>query len=257
MRAVDIGLFVGECPFRDLPTRPADLERLRAEAGLERAVATSFSALLYHDPQTGLERDLERYEALRDWLSFYAIINPEFPGVEESIEHAARDPRIAGVRLFPTLHHYPLSSGRLLLTIRLAAEHGLPVNLTARLLDGRVAPRWLDQGDMDLDALVELLRRAGDATLVLSMFFFDELRGLQVDWEALPGVYLDLGCCKPAVDSFDRLATWFPPQRVLFGSGAPLYYWKGGRLAVEGAALAAEQKEAILSRTAQGVFRWR
>jgi hypothetical protein len=88
------------------------------------------------------------------------------------------------------------------------------------------------------------------------MFFFSELEPLAVDWNALAHVYLDLGCCKPNVASFDRLPTWFPPERVIFGSGAPFYYWKGSRLAVEGSRLAAASKAAILGETAGRVFAW-
>ena len=212
--------------------------------------------MFYSDPQAGFARDLQLYEALGDWLSFYAVINPRLPDTVAQIEAAARNPRIVGLRFFPTLHHYPLDFDPLLSAIRIAAQCGLPVNLSARLLDARTAPGCLHQAEIGLDALPGLLRRAGEATLVLSMFFFSELRGLQVDWEALPGVYLDLGCCKPAVDSFDELADWFSPQRAVFGSGAPLHYWKGSRLAVEGATLAPKHKAAILGGTAREVFSW-
>jgi len=240
-----------------LPSDVEDLKRLREAAGLTRAIATSFSSLFYYDPMAGLERDLQRYKPLCDWLSFFAVVNLEFPQLEQHVERAARDERIMGLRLFPTLHHYALDSERIMETIQLATEHGLPVNLTARLMDGRVAPRYVDQAELSPDALVKLLNGVGTATVILSMFFFNELQPLQVEWLRLPHVYLDLGCSKPNVASFDQLPSWFPIERVLFGSGAPLHYWKGSRLAVEGARLTEEQKSAILGRTAKKeVFRW-
>lgn len=263
MGVIDVNLFVGHCPFRTLPSDVEDLKRLREAAGLDRAIATSFSSLFYYDPVAGLERDLERYEPLCDWLSFFAVVNPDFPQLEQQVERAARDERIVGLRLFPTLHHPPLPSERVTETLRLAAVHSLPVNLTARLIDGRVAPRYVDQGEWAPDALVKLLEGAGETvdrkrpTLILSMFFFNELQPLQVEWSRLPQVYLDLGCSKPSVASFDQVPSWFSAERVLFGSGAPLYYWKGSRLAVEGARLTEDQKSAILGHTAGEVFRWR
>ncbi len=256
MGIIDVNLFVGDCPFRTIPSSVEDLERLREDAGLERAVATSFGSLFYYDPMAGLERDLERYESLQDWLSFFAVVNPDFPQLEGQISRAARDERIVGIRLFPTLHHYALDSKRVTETLRLASEHGLPVNLTARLTDGRMAPRYVDQAEISTDALVKLLDGAGDATVILSMFFFNELQPLPVEWSRLPHVHLDLGCSKPSVASFDELPSWVPVERVLFGSGAPLYYWKGSRLAVEGARLTEDQKNAILGRTAKEVFPW-
>ena len=256
MKAIDINLFVGDCPFRSLPSSVEDLERLREAAGLEKAIGTSFSALFCHDAAAGLERDLRRYGALGDWLSFYAIVNPDFPDFERQLENAARDPRIVGLRLLPCLHHYALDSPRLSSTILLAAEHGLPVNLTARLLDERIAPRYLDQAHLHPERLVEFLRQSSQATMVLSMFLFDELESVSIDWSDLPRTYLDLGCSKPKVDSFDRLTSWFPAERVMLGTGAPLYYWKGSRLAVEESSLGAKQQEAILGRNASEVFPW-
>ncbi|RKY70837.1 MAG: hypothetical protein DRP97_03045 [Candidatus Latescibacterota bacterium] len=256
MGIIDMNLFVGDCPFRTIPTSAEDLKRLRKEAGLERAVATSFGSLFYYDPMAGLERDLKRYESLRDWLSFFAVVNPDFPQLEGQIERVARDERIVGIRLFPTLHHYALDSERVTETLRLASEHHLPVNMTARLTDGRMAPRYVDQAEISPDTLVEFLNSAGETTVILSMFFFNELQPLSVDWSRLPRVVLDLGCSKPSVDSFDRLPSWFPVERVLFSTGAPQYYWKGSRLAVEGARLTEDQKSAILGRTAKEVFPW-
>ena len=256
MSAVDTNLFVGPCPFRDVPSGVEALNRLREQAGLDRAIATGFNALLYYDPITGLDRDLEEYDSLSGWLDFFAVINPEFPRLEAQVQNAAGDRRIVGLRLFPTLHHFALNSERTLRMVRLAAEHRLPVNVTARVFDGRVAPPSILQTDWDRDDLAAFLSQAGEATVVLSMFFFNELKALDVDWEGLPNVYLDLGCSKPTSASFDELASWFPVDRVLFGTGAPFYYWKGSRLALEGAELTAEQKAAILGSNAKEVFQW-
>lgn len=255
-RAIDAGLFVGTCPFRSLPSNPEDLRRLRDAAGLERAVATGFDSLFYHDPEAGLARDLERFGEQSDWLRFYAVVNPELPRLEAQIRAAADDKRVAGLRLFPTLHHFGLGSERVRTVLRLAAGCGLPVNVSARLLDGRVAPRYLHQGALTTAQLTAFLAELHEATIVLSMFFFNELQTLRVEWEDLPNVVLDLGCSKPTTASFDQLGSWFPLDRVVFGTGAPLYYWKGSRLALEGARLAESIKGAVLTETAKGVFRW-
>ena len=254
--AIDTGLFVGACPFRGLPSTPDDISALRRAAALDRAIATGFGSLFYHDPEDGLARDLERFDQVSDWLRFYAVVNPEFPRLETQVRAAAEDARIAGIRLLPTLHHFDLDSDRVRTVLRLARECGLPVNVTARLLDGRVAPRYLHQGTLSTAQLASFLAGAGEATVVLSMFFFNELQALQVEWGDLPSVVLDLGCSKPTTASFDQLGSWFPLDRVVFGTGAPLYYWTGSRLALEGALLPEEAKAAILADTAKGVFRW-
>lgn len=255
-RVVDASLFVGTCPFRSLLSTPEDIRALREVASLDRAVVTGFDSLFYHDPEAGLARDLEYFGELASWLRFYAVINPDFPRLEAQIRAAAEDTRIAGVRLFPTLHRFDLDSDRVRTVLRLAAECGLPVNVSARLLDGRVAPRYLHQEVLNAGQLAAFLAESGEATVVLSMFFFSELQALQVAWEGLPNVVLDVACSKPSTASFDQLGSWFPLDRVVFGTGAPLYYWMGSRLALEGSRLSESAKEAILGGTATEVFRW-
>ena len=256
MPTIDTSLFVGRCPFRDVPSSPGDLNVLRERAGLDRAVATGFNSLLYYDPVSGLERDLEDHEALSDWLYFYATLNLEFPQLEAQVQCAAQNPRTVGLRLFPTIHRTDLNSEPGLQAARLAAEHGLPLNVTARVFDGRVAPRYIQQTEVDRADLTAFLERTGETILILSMFFFNELQPLKVDWGALPNVYLDLGCSKPSVVSCEQIPSWFPVERVLYGTGAPFYYWGGSRLSLEGSRLSDGQKEAISGANAMEVFPW-
>ena len=256
MPVVDTNLFVGPCPFREVPSEVDDLLVLRERAGLDLAVATGFRSLLYYDPVAGLDGDLAQYEALSAWLFFYATVNPTFPQVEELVKRASEDARIVGLRLFPTLHHYALASEQALQVAYLAADNGLPVNVAARVFDGRVAPRYVNQGTINRADLTTFLDQSKETTVILSMFFFNELQPLKVDWDALPNVYLDLGCSKPSAASLDELTSWFPTDRVLFGTAAPFYYWGGSRLGLEGARLTEDQRLGILGGNAMEVFPW-
>jgi predicted TIM-barrel fold metal-dependent hydrolase len=257
MSVIDPNLIVGRCPFRPIPSSPDDLARLRGEAGLDLAAATGFRSLFYFDPAEGLEQDLEEYCSLADWLHFYAVINPMFPKLEEQIERCAADKRVVGVRLCPALHQYAVDEPRVAESARLAAARGLSVNLTARLFDDRVAPVAVRQAEIAPEQLQTFLRATREATVILSMFFFGELRSLKLNAAELPHLHLDVGCSKPDTASFDELPDWFPPERVMLGTGAPYYYWKGTRLALEGARLTDARKEAILGATAREVLRWR
>ena len=95
-----------------------------------------------------------------------------------------------------------------------------------------------------------------DVKIALSMFYFSEIRTLNLDWHALPNVYVDFGCSKPNVASLDVLERAFPIGRALFGTGAPFYYWAGSRLGLEGAELSAESKRAIMADNARDFFSW-
>ena len=253
---VDVNLLVGRCPFRAVPAAPADLVALRSAAGLERAVASGFRSLFYYDPIAGLEEDLTEFAALADWLYFYAVVHPEFPQAVALVDRAAADPRLVGVRLVPALHHYTLCAPTVGAVVARAGERGLAVNLMARLFDDRIAPRCVAQAVPDLDAVAAFVEQSDDTRLILSMFYFSELKALNLDWARLPQVYVDFGCCKPSVVSLDELAAWFPLERALFGSGAPLYYWQGSRLGLEGARLDAAVRRGILGNNAREVFGW-
>jgi predicted TIM-barrel fold metal-dependent hydrolase len=198
------------------------------------------------------------WRSTRRWRigSFYAVINPEFPRLEHQVRQAAENQRVVGLRLVPALHHYDLQADRVQRTMALAVEYGLPVNLMSRVFDGRVAPRYVDQTEVNADSLATFLERNREARGILSMFFFNELKGYDMDWDCWPHVYLDLGCSKPSVSSLDELGMWFPLERVLFGTGAPFYYWEGSRLGLDGARITEEQKQAVMGGNAEQVFTW-
>ncbi len=254
--AIDSGLIVGPCPFRRVPSSVEELQVLRQRAGLWRAVASGFRSLLYYDPLFGLDEDIEQYAPLRDWLYFYATIDPRFPQSENGVRRAAADERIVGVRLLPAVHHYALDAPEVDELMGAAAAVGVPVNLMARIIDDRIAPRYVQQLVPPLEAVAEFLHRHRQVKIALSMFYFSELKGLVEDWHALPHVYVDFGCSKPNVTSLDVLATYFPIERALFGTGAPFYYWAGSRLGLEGSQLNADQQRAVLVDNARSFFAW-
>ena len=256
MSVIDTTLLVGSCPFRNVPGGMDDLNRLRERAELDLAIATGFRSLFYFDPVDGLERDLDEFAEASEWLRFLAVLDPEFPGLEKQIERAGRDARICGCRLIPGLHQNSLLSDRISIVSSAAGEAGLPVVISGRIFDDRVAPRAVDQAPVDMGELAQFLEAEKSTKFVLSMFFFGELKSMGVDWAGLPNVYLDLGCSKPSSASFDELPTWFPVNRVVFGTGAPYYYWGGSRLALEGSTLTEDAKADILGNNALEVFAW-
>lgn len=256
MSIIDTSFFVGICPFRQIPSSIDDLQTLRKRAGIDRAAATGFRSMFYYDPMDALTRDLSEFGALKAWLRFWAVVNPEFPQIASQVSIAAGDDRVVGIRLFPTLHHFKLTSDPCLEATRMAAEKGLPVNVTARLFDNRVAPKMVNQAEVDREDLISFIEQASGATVILSMFFFNELQALKVDWKNRSHVYVDLGCSKPNAASLDALGSGFPLDRVIYGTGAPLYYWGGSRLELEGCRLDDQVKKAVLGGTAKEVLRW-
>lgn len=256
IRANDTNLILGPCPFRSIPSGVEELEMLRGRAGLQRAVGSGFRSLLYYDTLSGLEEDMAHYASLRTWLYFYATLNPRFPQIERGVRRAAVDERIAAVRLLPGLHHYALDAPEVDDLMAVAQAERVPVNLMARIFDDRVAPQCVQQTVLKSEHVAAFLRRHSGVKIALSMFYFTELRALELDWHTLPHVYVDFGCSKPNVASLDALEKVFPVARSLFGTGAPFYYWAGSRLGLEGAEMSVETKRAIMADNARGFFGW-
>lgn len=254
---IDVNWYVGNYPFRSLKTQPKDLAQLRVKSGISRAIACDFNSLFYYDSMDGIEETLRRYESLSDWLQFYLVVNPSFPKWEKAIEHAAQDSRIAAIRIAPCLHHYSVDAPEVQMLIDLASKCGIPINVMARLFDDRVAPQCVQQIVPSRASVLDFLRSCSvEARISLSMFYFDELMALDIDWVRNPNLYIDVGCSKPNVASLDELPSWFPIERVLFGTGAPLYYWGGSRLGLEGAEWTVVQQQDVLADNAKVFFEW-
>ena len=132
----------------------------------------------------------------------------------------------------------------------------MPINLMARIFDDRVAPQYVQQMVPKPEHVAAFLMRHSGVKIALSMFYFIELGALEIDWHALPNVYVDFGCSKPNVASLDALEKVFPTSRALFGTGAPFYYWAGSRLGLEGAEMSVETKRAIMADNARDFFAW-
>jgi len=256
IRANDTNLILGPCPFRSIPSNVEEIEKLRERAGLQRAVASGFRSLLYYDTLSGLEEDMAHYASLRTWLYFYATLNPCFPQMERGVRRAAVDERIAAVRLLPGLHHYELDAPEVDDLMAAAQAERVPVNLMARIFDDRVEPQYVQQTVPKLEHVAAFLMRHRKVKIALSMFYFTEIRGLELDWHALPHVYVDFGCSKPNVASLDVLDKVFPTARALFGTGAPFYYWAGSRLGLDGAEMSVDTRRAIMADNARDFFSW-
>lgn len=256
LHANDSNLILGPCPFRPIPSSVEELQALQRRAGLRRAVASGFRSLLYYDTLAGLDEDMVHYASLREWLRFYATIDPRFPQIERGVRRAATDERIAAVRLLPALHHYRLDAPEVNDVMAAARAEGVPINLMARIFDDRVAPQYVRQVVPEPEQVAAFLTRHSGVKIALSMFYFNELKALDLDWHALPHVYVDFGCSKPNVASLDVLEKVFPTERALFGTGAPFYYWAGSRLGLEGSELSPETMRAVMTDNAQDFFAW-
>lgn len=216
-RATDTMCHLGTWPYR--LTATADADDLRAYAtryDLRALWVSHLSALFGFDTHTGNEAALTAC-ADDDLFRVFAVIDPSETGWRSELAWAA-SAGACGVRVAPGFHHYP--PARVAAVIDVASEHGLTVQLIARMDDARVRHPLSPAHDLDVHRIADLVRARPEHPLVIS--------GLNAaDWQELgrhlgdavpPAVRLDLWHLNGPNGIVDRLE----PERWVFGSGLPV-----------------------------------
>ncbi|MEU4014025.1 amidohydrolase family protein [Microbacterium sp. NPDC028030] len=249
--AVDTTCFVGQWPYRLGAAADADDLRAHAERFGLRAIWVSHLASLFgFDTRTGNEAVLA---ACADDPLFRVVVTIDprdadwTAQLDEAIGSGAR-----GVRVAPGFHRYDVAGVRPVLEA--CGEHGIPLQLIARLDDARVRHPLSPAVDIEVHRIADLVREAPTLPMLLS--------GLnRADWielnrhlgDAAPErVRLDLWHVNGPTHVADRLAE--DPQRWVFGSGFPVQTPEATALQLAASALPAETLRAITSGNAAALL---
>ncbi|MGD8237415.1 MAG: metal-dependent hydrolase, partial [Armatimonadota bacterium] len=107
---IDVNAYLGHWAFRELRNNTAArLVRLMDRKGIDLAVVSSASAILYKNSQAGneqLARDTRRHG---DRLIPFAVINPAYADWEHDLAVCVEDLGMRGLRLYPGYHNYALA----------------------------------------------------------------------------------------------------------------------------------------------------
>jgi uncharacterized protein len=251
---IDVNLYCGEYPFRRLPdTRGRGLLALMDEARVTYGVATPFAGVFYKDNLDGLRTAVEAVE-MSDRIRFWAVLNPAFPGWERDLDTALELPGVAGIRLFPRYHRYRLLDAPVVALMQRAAERGAPVNIAARLVDDRLHHWLLSVPALDVAEVGGLVKQCPATTVVLSHFYSAEIGALAGVVKAHPAAYVDIGCCKPGVLFWTTVTRQLDVSRLLFGTGAPLYYHAGPWLSLQSSEVEEAAQKQIAHENAAALF---
>jgi predicted TIM-barrel fold metal-dependent hydrolase len=90
--------------------------------------------------------------------------------------------------------------------------------------------------------------------VVLSHFYTAEIGTLASAVSAHPAAYVDIGCCKPNVVWWTQVTRQIDVSRLLFGTGAPLYYHAGPWLSLQSSELDEPDRERIAHGNAAALF---
>lgn len=211
---IDTAAFCGHWPYYHLREGALAqvLENLRA-AGIEGGLMSSLDAVFYNDPW---EADGPLAEALKQTPWRVAMsINPTMPWAKELVQQG-RAAGVGAVRLYPCIHGYQEDEACVVELCRLAGQLDLPVILTMRMEDERMA-YLLKQDDPDCARIRSLTQQCGNTKFILSNCLVHQVEQLL----PLPeNVWFDTAGFK--AEFYLETQQHIPAGRILFGSFAPL-----------------------------------
>jgi predicted TIM-barrel fold metal-dependent hydrolase len=252
---IDANCWCGHWPFRRLEYRGAEgLQVLQERVGCDLLLVSPLSAPFYRDCLSAVEEMLCEKGFDRKRMLPVAVINPCFPGWEDDLDVMVRELGCVAVRLIPGYHSYSLYSDEVVAAACKAAELGLPLVVTMRMMDERSHhPRMLVP-PVSVEEVRYLLRQVPEGRFVLSHVLYSEVCALRAELELVAEGVWEISY-KPPAFLVERAVREFGAERLLYGSAMPLQYPESILLMVQGADVSPAEKSAILSENARRVFR--
>jgi predicted TIM-barrel fold metal-dependent hydrolase len=176
---VDANAYVGNFPWSDLDSEPADVVDVMDREGVDRAVVSSFDAVFYRNPQPANRELAEEVADYGNRLIPFATIDPTYPLWEDDLAECIEELGMAGVRLFPLHHDYPVDHPGVVDLMDACAEYDVPVMFVGQLGDKRQhhSNWWLrdyddigskNWSDEQADALVDVLQASPETDVVVA-----------------------------------------------------------------------------------------
>ncbi|MCW5978370.1 MAG: amidohydrolase family protein [Bryobacteraceae bacterium] len=247
---VDVNVSVSRWPFRRLPhDEPSELAAKLRRADVGQAWAASLDGLLHNNIGAANARLAETGRAHKNLLPFGSV-NPTLPDWEEDLRRCLEVHRMPGLRLHPNYHGYALDDPRFARLLELAGHRRPIVQIALAMEDDRTQHPLLFAPPVDPRPLVDLAAHRPQLPLVLLNRHWAE------DWELTRRlgragqVYFDFSWLE-RVGALAQLVREVSPQRVLFGSHLPLFYFESALLKVREAGLAPDEEALVLEGNAR------
>lgn len=243
---IDVNVNLSRWPTRRLPLDEtgALAAKLRAQ-GVAEAWAGSLDGLLHKDlgeVNTRLAGECRAQKGIR--LVPFGSINPLLPDWEEELRRCVEVYRMPGIRLHPNYHGYALDHPAFARLLTLAASHRLIVALALMMEDERMMHSRLRVPVVDVAPLAALVERTPDLRLVL-LNALSIVRGSRLQELLKAGeIFVEIAMLE-GVGGVANLLDLIPPERVLFGSHAPCFYFEASSLKLQESALEGPRLQAI------------
>lgn len=239
---VDVNVYLGQWPFRRVPgdEPPVLVERLRS-GGVERAWAGHFDGVFHRDLAAVNQRLAQLCRATGDGLLIpVGSINPALPDWEDDVKRCVEQHGMQVIRLHPNYHGYKLDDRSFATLLDAACERKLIVQISASLEDERTQSALARAPVVNLAPLEAHVNQRAAARVVL----LNAWRGATIEWITrlvqTRRVWVDIANLE-TVGGVERLWPKVTPDRVLFGSHFPLFYWEAAQLKLRESELTDEQ----------------
>jgi hypothetical protein len=250
---IDTNTNLSRWPFRRLvgDETPDFVARLR-KRNVVQAWAGSFDGILHKDiaaVNARLAADCRTYG--KDFLVPFGCVNLKLPNWQEDVRRCLEDHKMPGIRLHPNYHGYNLADPLFAELLHLAAAQRLIVQLVVSMEDMRTQHPLMRVPPVDLSVLPEAIKREPAARLVL----LNWPPGVGEEQPLLPlsstgAVYFDISMVE-GIEGIARLVEQLPPERILFGSNYPLFYFESALLKMQESGLSESMKQSLFEGNAR------
>lgn len=227
---IDCNVMLERWPFRrfvdDTPDRL--VAKLKAHS-VTQAWAGSFDGLFHRDIAAVNQRLADACRPFADFLKPFGTVNPALPDWHDDLRRCHEVHKMPGLRLHPNYHGYTLDDPRFAELLSLATERGLIVQLALSMEDERTQHALHRVPHVDPKPLAGIVAKLPKLRLVL-LNVFRSLPVLQSAEVAKAGqVWFDIAMLE-SVAGIAKLIEHVSPERVLFGSHSPLFYFESAEL---------------------------
>lgn len=249
---VDVNVTLFPWPFRRVRgDEPAALADLLAEQGVTQAWAGSNEGVFHRDVAAANARLAAACD--RDGQGLFlplGTVNPAWPDWPDDLRRCTDLHGMRGVRLYPNYHGYTLDRPEFAELLAAAAERNVLVQIALSLEDERTQSPLARVPHVDPAPLCTLLPQVPAATVLL-VNVFRAARGAAIDELARAGVAaFDIAMLEGA-GGVAGLVQQVGPQRVVFGSHAPFFYWIAAELKLRESALGGALTQQIMADNAR------
>lgn len=243
---IDTNVYLGAHPFREsIAAKPEALALKLANQKVSEAWAGSFEALLQRDITSVNERLAQACRAGGGVLKPVGAIHPKLPDWQGDLARCIEQHGMKVIRLHPNYHGYALDDPAFIELLGAATAKKLPVQLVAQMEDERTQHPLVRVKPVDLRPLGPLLKKMPEARVMV----LNASRAMSMTALAGTKVWLDIAMLE-GVGGVENLLKDWPPDRLVFGSFAPFFYWESARLKMQESELSDAQMAAVLHGSA-------